>query len=110
MRCRPPAPRCTWRGRCAAARSAPARLDILVEAAGHINFGKEMHDRKGLIGAVRAVRALSPKAVIPIHLGLAPRSPLLRTSQSPEGFRKRIQDAGLKAEVTVLREGESWEC
>jgi L-ascorbate metabolism protein UlaG (beta-lactamase superfamily) len=61
-------------------------------------------------GAVRAVRALSPKAVIPIHLGLAPRSPLLRTSESPEGFRKRIQDAGLKAEVTVLREGESCEC
>jgi L-ascorbate metabolism protein UlaG (beta-lactamase superfamily) len=61
-------------------------------------------------GAVRAVRALSPKAVIPIHLGLIPRSPLLRTGESPEGFRKRIQDAGLKAEVTVLREGESWEC
>lgn len=34
-------------------RSSPARLDILVEAAGHINFGKEMHDRKGLVGPVR---------------------------------------------------------
>ena len=61
-------------------------------------------------GSVRAVRALSPKAVIPIHLGLAPRSPLLRSSESPEGFRRRIEDAGLKADVKVLREGESWEC
>ncbi len=30
------------------ARSAPARLDILVEAVGHINFGPEVHDRKGI--------------------------------------------------------------
>lgn len=36
-------------------RSAAARLDILVEAAGHINFGKEMHDRKGVVGPVRLV-------------------------------------------------------
>ncbi len=30
------------------ARTAPARLDILVEAMGRVNFGPEMHDRKGL--------------------------------------------------------------
>ncbi len=34
------------------ARTTPARLDILVEAMGHVNFGREMHDRKGIIGAV----------------------------------------------------------
>jgi len=60
-------------------------------------------------GAVRAVAALSPKVVIPIHLGIKPRSPLLRTGQSPEGFTERLQAAGLKTEVRVLREGESWE-
>jgi len=59
--------------------------------------------------AVRAVEALSPKTVIPIHLGIIPRSPLLRTFESAEGFRKRIHDAGLRTEVRVLREGESWE-
>ncbi len=32
------------------AREKPARLDILVEAMGHVNFGKEIHDRKGLQG------------------------------------------------------------
>jgi beta-galactosidase len=39
------------------ARTAPARLDILVEAMGHVNFGVEIHDRKGLIAPVRLVRA-----------------------------------------------------
>ena len=31
---------------------AAARLDILIEAMGHINFGPEVHDRKGLHGPV----------------------------------------------------------
>lgn len=34
------------------AREKPARLDILVEAMGHVNFGPEIHDRKGLRGPV----------------------------------------------------------
>jgi L-ascorbate metabolism protein UlaG (beta-lactamase superfamily) len=59
--------------------------------------------------AVRAVAALSPKTVIPIHLGITPRSPLLRTHESVEGFTKRLHDAGLRTEVRILREGESWE-
>lgn len=59
--------------------------------------------------ALRAVEALSPKTVIPIHLGIIPRSPLLRTKESPEGFRERVAAAGLKTEVRVLREGEGWE-
>lgn len=59
--------------------------------------------------AVKAVRDLSPRVVIPIHLGLAPRSPLLRTRHTPEGFAARARAAGLAAEVCILREGESWE-
>lgn len=59
--------------------------------------------------AVQAVRDLSPKVVIPIHLGIQPRSPLMRTSQTPEGFRKRCHEVGLNVEVRILREGESWE-
>lgn len=59
--------------------------------------------------ALRAVQALSPKVVIPIHLGIMPRSPLLRTSQTPAGFWKRVREAGLQVEVKILREGESWE-
>jgi L-ascorbate metabolism protein UlaG (beta-lactamase superfamily) len=58
--------------------------------------------------AVRAVEALAPRTIIPIHLGIVPRSPLLRTGDTAEGFSKRVRDAGLKTEVVILREGESW--
>lgn len=34
------------------ARSRPATLDILVEAMGRVNFGVEVHDRKGIRGPV----------------------------------------------------------
>jgi beta-galactosidase len=33
-------------------RQTAARLDILIEAMGHVNFGPEVHDRKGLHGPV----------------------------------------------------------
>ncbi|MBU1699192.1 MAG: MBL fold metallo-hydrolase [Candidatus Eisenbacteria bacterium] len=59
-------------------------------------------------GAVRAVRDLRPKVVIPIHLGIKPRSPLLRTKHSPDGFAQRVRKAGLEVEIVNLKEGESW--
>lgn len=34
-------------------RAAPARLDILLEAVGRVNFGKEVYDRKGIHGPVQ---------------------------------------------------------
>ena len=58
--------------------------------------------------AVRAVIALAPKVVIPIHLGVQPRSPLLRTHHTPEGFARYVKGAKLAAEVVLLKEGESW--
>lgn len=58
--------------------------------------------------AARAVEALVPRTVIPIHLGILPRSPLMRTGETPEGFSKRVRDAGLKTEVVILHEGEYW--
>ena len=60
--------------------------------------------------AVRAVRDLAPAVVIPIHLGVRPRSPLLRTSHTPEGFQRRVEKTGLDAQAIILREGESWIC
>jgi len=62
----------------------------------------------GESGAVAAARTLSPKLIIPIHLGIAPRSPLLRTSQTPKRFEKRLRDEGIESSVMVLNEGESW--
>ncbi len=60
-------------------------------------------------GAVQAVRALGPSVVIPIHLGIAPRLPPLRTGQSVESFMRRLAEAGLEAKVVPLAEGESCE-
>ncbi len=58
--------------------------------------------------AARAVEALRPRTVVPIHLGIRPRSLLLRTGQTAEGFSKRVRGAGLETEVAIVREGESW--
>jgi L-ascorbate metabolism protein UlaG (beta-lactamase superfamily) len=62
----------------------------------------------GEAGAVRAVQDLKPAVVIPIHLGVQPRSPLLRTSQTAAGFARRVREAGVQTEVIILREGESY--
>lgn len=39
------------------ARSQPATLDLLVEAMGRVNFGIELHDRKGIHGPVTLASA-----------------------------------------------------
>ncbi len=58
--------------------------------------------------AVEAVRILEPRIVIPIHLGIQPRSPLMRTRQAPESFARRLEQAASKTEVVVLQPGMSW--
>ncbi|MCW3096195.1 MAG: hypothetical protein JWL77_1813 [Chthonomonadaceae bacterium] len=58
--------------------------------------------------AVRAVKVLEPKVLIPIHLGIQPRSPLLRTRQTPESFAQRLKQASSLTQVVILREGETW--
>lgn len=56
--------------------------------------------------AVRAVIDLAPRVIIPIHLGIQPRPPFLRTHHTPEGFARRVKGARLAAEVVLLHEGE----
>lgn len=58
--------------------------------------------------AVKAVKDLRPARVLPVHLGVQPRSPLLRTQQTPEGFQQRLLADGVESEVTILKEGESF--
>jgi L-ascorbate metabolism protein UlaG (beta-lactamase superfamily) len=58
--------------------------------------------------AAEATRDLGAKTVIPIHLGVRPRSPLLRTRQSPDGFLRRLRAGGIDAEVVVLDPGDTW--
>jgi L-ascorbate metabolism protein UlaG (beta-lactamase superfamily) len=60
-------------------------------------------------GAVRAAGDLHPGAILPIHLGIQPRNPLLRTNHSVAGFERRLREAGLQTPLIKLNEGESWE-
>lgn len=59
--------------------------------------------------AVRAVGDLQPQVVIPIHLGIEPRSPLLRSSQTVERFAEKLHRVAPSVQVVHLREGRSWE-
>jgi len=58
--------------------------------------------------AVQAVQVLKPAVVIPIHLGIKPRSFLLRTDQTPEHFAQRLAESGIATRVVILRDGESY--
>ena len=58
--------------------------------------------------ACEATRTLGARVVIPIHLGIRPRSPLLRRSESVESFRQTLQDAQVDARVMALGPGESY--
>jgi L-ascorbate metabolism protein UlaG (beta-lactamase superfamily) len=59
--------------------------------------------------ALRAVRALSPHVVIPIHLSVALRLPFLRVNHTTDRFRRKVQEAGLECSVVILQEGQSQE-
>lgn len=57
--------------------------------------------------AVKAVKALKPNVVIPIHLGIVPRFPLLRTGHTVQGFVRRLEEHGDTARVVHLAPGGS---
>jgi L-ascorbate metabolism protein UlaG (beta-lactamase superfamily) len=59
--------------------------------------------------AVRAVRDLQPQVVVPIHLGIEPRSPLLRSCQTVERFAEKLHRTAPSVRIVHLREGETWE-
>ena len=84
--------------------AAKFRLDLALMPVTTFRIPMTMGEKS----ATRAVKVLQPRTVIPIHLGIAPRSPLLRTGQTAEGFSRRVREAGLQTEVVILREGESW--
>lgn len=81
------------------------RIDVALMPVATFRLPMTMGNR----GAVAAVADLAPATVIPIHLGIAPRSPLLRTSQSVASFTRRLRDSGSATQVVHLREGDSWE-
>lgn len=58
--------------------------------------------------AAKAAKALKPKTIIPIHLGIEPRLPLMRTKDSVEGFTSRLRSTGINSEVVPLLEGDEF--
>jgi L-ascorbate metabolism protein UlaG (beta-lactamase superfamily) len=52
--------------------------------------------------ALKVVKTLKPAVVIPIHCGIEPRLPLMRTAQTAEGFSKKVVQAGLETRVVIL--------
>jgi L-ascorbate metabolism protein UlaG (beta-lactamase superfamily) len=59
--------------------------------------------------SLRATRELDPSLIIPIHLGVQPRSPLLRTGHTPERFIQKLRAAGIQTRVVLLKEGETYQ-
>ena len=80
------------------------RLDVALMPVTTFRIPMTMGEK----GAVRAVQALQPATVIPVHLDIVPRLPLYRTNHSTEGFIRRLREAGLNTPVVLLRPGESW--
>ncbi len=62
----------------------------------------------GAKGALAATRTLKPDVIIPIHLGIKPRNPLLRTAETPERFAEQLRRESLPGKVVILREGQQW--
>ncbi|MFT3780976.1 MAG: beta-galactosidase [Nibricoccus sp.] len=72
------------------ARSNPARLDILIEAVGRVNFGVEVYDRKGLHAPVTLTAGgesfeLHGWDVFPLQLDDAPPATLKFASGAAKG-------------------------
>jgi L-ascorbate metabolism protein UlaG (beta-lactamase superfamily) len=81
------------------------QLDVALIPVTTFRIPMTMNERS----AVRAVQALKPATVIPVHLGVRPRLSLLDTNQTPERFARRVREAGLETNVIILREGQRWE-
>jgi L-ascorbate metabolism protein UlaG (beta-lactamase superfamily) len=84
---------------------ATFRLDVALMPVTTYRIPMTMGERS----AAEALRDLGAGIIVPIHLGVQPRSPLLRTRHSPDGFARRLQQDGSEAEVVVLDPGDTWE-
>jgi L-ascorbate metabolism protein UlaG (beta-lactamase superfamily) len=59
-------------------------------------------------GALKAARTLHPSVILPIHLGLNPRLPLMRTGDSAEHFARLVEAEKLPIRVVQLQNGETF--
>ena len=81
------------------------RLDLALLPVTTYRFPMTMGEKQ----AVKAVSLLKPRVVVPIHLGIRPRSPFMRNGQTPEGFARLLGESGSSTQVALLAEGDSRE-
>ncbi|MGD2070057.1 MAG: MBL fold metallo-hydrolase [Gemmatimonadota bacterium] len=62
----------------------------------------------GQRGFLRAVRALTPRFVMPVHRGITPRLPLLRSSPRLDQLTARVAAGSTETSMVVLQAGECW--
>lgn len=67
-----------------------------------------IHTTMGNEGALEAARMIRPGTIIPIHLGLEPRVPLLRGAENAESFRGLARAERLPANIVSLGPGDSY--
>lgn len=58
-------------------------------------------------GAIKAVQALCPEVVIPVHLDLVGRLPIFPRRETAETFRAKLAGSGSKTPVILLKNGAS---
>jgi L-ascorbate metabolism protein UlaG (beta-lactamase superfamily) len=80
------------------------KLDVALMPVANTGLPFTMGQR----GAVKAIQDLSPKVVIPIHMGMKLRFSYLRTTEMAEGFARRVREENLATRVVILRDGEVW--
>jgi beta-galactosidase len=102
------------------ARDRETVLDILVEAAGRINFGKEMHDRKGLAGPVLltgetaaeggrgGARELTGWQIYSLPLDAAQLAGLRYEPSGADTAAPRDAPAFWRATVTLAADADTW--
>ena len=59
-------------------------------------------------GAVQAAQMLRPRTIIPIHLGIEPRVPLLRRDEDAASFQRLAREERVPASIVPLAPGESY--
>ncbi len=101
-------------------RPAPAQLDILVEPMGRVNFGREVHDRKGIHGPVRLLAGDAPARELtgwkvyrlpldgPLRAGLRYGAAQLNTPAFWRGTIQIARPADVFVDLTNCGKGVVW--
>jgi beta-galactosidase len=93
------------------AREKPAVLEVLVEAMGRVNFGVEVHDRKGLRGPVRLADSeltgweMFPLPLDAAHLGRLDYRP---ASPAPDAGFTRMRPGFHRFEIKIEKPGDTF--